>query len=104
MNTALIEGKNLSRFDPMIVATLKLNCANVETVRKAPKLIGIRNEQGEIYRVIGAHDMNQFLEAFVQLSDLCLDAQIYVSNCSTEEYYDAIFSTIWKIQSPNCSL
>jgi hypothetical protein len=90
--TALIAGRDVSIADGWIVAALELTEVDLKLVFRAPKLIGLRNEKGEIYRVIGTTGMSQFLEAFVQLSDLCLDVEIHRIVDSNERDFDAIFS------------
>ncbi|MYN00524.1 hypothetical protein GTP41_00270 [Pseudoduganella sp. DS3] len=90
MKTALLEGVTPAEFDKQITGNLLLESTTVDTVRKEKLLIGIRNEDGEIYRLIGATKHNSFTNAVEELEDLELvdelgDVEGTVEGC------DAIF-------------
>jgi hypothetical protein len=90
LKTTLLEGIKPAKFDKQIVANLLLENTTVEAVRKEKLLIGIRNEDGEIYRLIGATKHNSFTNAVEELEDLELvdelgDVEGTVEGC------DAIF-------------
>jgi len=54
-------------------------------------LIGVRNEDGEIYRLIGASKKNSFMNAVEELFDLGLVDELEDTE-ETKEGCDAIFS------------
>lgn len=91
MNTALLEGKKPAHFDKHIIGNLLLDVAPAAEVRDEPMVIGVRNEDGDIYRVIGAATLNSFMNAVEELFDLGLSDELE----NTEEQKDgcdAIFS------------
>ena len=91
MKTTLLEGKTPSNFDKHIIGNLLLNVANEEEVRKEKMLIGVRNEAGDIYRLIGATKVNSFMNAVEELFDLGLVDELQNTE-EPKEGYDAIFS------------
>jgi hypothetical protein len=91
MKTTLLEGKKPAHFDKHIIGNLLLDVAPVDEVRQEKMLIGVRNEAGEIYRLIGATKVNSFMNAVEELFDLGLVDELE----NTEEPRDgcdAIFS------------
>lgn len=90
LKTALLEGVSPAEFDKQITGNLLLESTTADTVRMEKLLIGIRNEDGEIYRLIGATKHNSFTNAVEELEDLELvdelgDVEGTVEGC------DAIF-------------
>ena len=69
MKTALIDGKHIANFDKNIIGNLLLNVATHDDVRAEKMIVGIRNEAGEIYRIIGATKLNSYMNAVEELSD-----------------------------------
>lgn len=91
LKTTLLEGIKPAKFDKQIAVNLLLETTTVDAVRKEKLLIGVRNEDGEIYRLIGATKHNSFTNAVEELEDLELvdelgDVEGTVEGC------DAIFS------------
>ena len=91
MKTTLLEGKTPAKFDKHIIGNLLLNVANEEEVRKEKMLIGVRNEAGDIYRLIGATKANSFMNAVEELVDLGLVDELQNTE-EPEDGYDAIFT------------
>jgi hypothetical protein len=91
VKTALIEGKKPAHFDKHIIGNLLLDVASVEEVRQEKMLIGVRNETGEIYRLIGATKLNSFMNAVEELFDLGLVDELQDTE-EPREGCDAIFS------------
>jgi hypothetical protein len=60
-------------------------------VLKEKMLIGVRNEAGEIYRLIGATKVNSFMNAAEELIDLGLVDELQDTE-EPKEGCDAIFS------------
>lgn len=61
MKTFLIERKQPAVFDPVLLCTSKMTPATLAEVWSENLVLGIRNEQGDIYRVIGVSTLQTFL-------------------------------------------
>jgi hypothetical protein len=91
LKTTLLEGKKPAHFDKHIVGNILLDVASEEEVRQHKMLIGVRNEAGEIYRLIGAAKLNNFMNAVEELVDLGLVDELQDTE-ELREGCDAIFS------------
>ncbi len=91
MKTALLDGKTPANFDKNIIGNLLLDVASTAAVRQEKMLIGVRNEAGEIYRLIGATKVNSFNNAVEELEDLGLVDELKQAEAPNDGY-DAIFS------------
>lgn len=91
MNTALLEGKKPPHFDKHIIGNLLLDVASPTEVREEPMVIGVRNDDGEIYRLIGAATLNSFMNAVEELFDLGLIDELEDTE-EPKDGCDAIFS------------
>jgi len=91
LKTTLLEGKKPAKFDKHIIGNLLLNVDTPDEVRKEKLLIGVRNEEGEIYRLIGATKHNSFMNAVEELFDLGLTDELQDSD-DIVDGCDAIFS------------
>jgi hypothetical protein len=91
VKTALLEGKKPAHFDKHIIGNILLDVASPEEVLKEKMLIGVRNEAGEIYRLIGATKVNSFMNAAEELIDLGLVDELQDTE-EPKEGCDAIFS------------
>ncbi|MFC0254104.1 hypothetical protein [Massilia consociata] len=91
MKTSLIEGKKPAHFDKHIIGNLLLDVAPLAEVQEEPMLIGVRNDAGEIYRMIGASTLNSFMNAVEELYDLGLEDELQDTE-EQKEGCDAIFS------------
>ena len=91
MKTALLDGITPAKIDQQIMANLLLNIATADEVRQEKLLIGVRNEAGQIYRLIGAAKANSYTNAVEELEDLGMVDELKDSD-GTEEGCDAIFS------------
>jgi hypothetical protein len=68
MKTMLIQGKQIAAFDKDLLQTL--NVSQVDTVIEDNEdlvRIGVQNEEGEIYRIIGANDVIDFVRIIAKL-------------------------------------
>ena len=90
MKTTLIEGKKPAHFDKHIIGNILLDVASLDEVREEAMLIGVRNEAGEIYRLIGATKLNSFMNATEELLDLGLVDELQDLE-EQKEGCDAIF-------------
>jgi hypothetical protein len=91
LKTTLLEGKKPAHFDKHIIGNLLLNASTPDLVRQEKLIIGVRNEAGEIYRLIGATKHNSFMNAIEELFDLGLVDELQDTD-STQDGCDAIFS------------
>ncbi|MES2149239.1 MAG: hypothetical protein V4508_05530 [Pseudomonadota bacterium] len=92
MKTSLLDGKTPAKFDKHIIGNLLLNVATPDEVRQEKMLIGVRNEAGEIYRLIGATKINSFMNAVEELFDLGLIDELQDTE-TPQDGCDAIFSS-----------
>ena len=91
MKTTLLDGKQPAKFDKNIIGNLLLSQGTPDEVRQEKMLIGVRNEDGEIYRLIGATKANSFMNAVEELIDLGLENELNDAE-GPQDGYDAIFS------------
>lgn len=91
MKTALISAEKKPQFDKEITSNLLLENAKEEDVRKETLLIGIKNESGKIYRIIGAPALKNYMNAVEELLDLGLVDELQDAEKSIDGY-DSIFS------------
>ncbi len=91
MKTTLLDGMTPAKFDKNIIGNLLLNVATPDEVRQEKMLIGVRNEAGDIYRLIGATKVNSFMNAVEELFDLGLVDELKDTE-APQDGYDAIFS------------
>lgn len=91
LKTTLIPGVAAPDFDQQITTNLLLDHVTPDEVRQQKLLIGIRNDDGEIYRLIGATKHNSFTNAIEELFDLELADELQDTE-GTREGCDAIFS------------
>lgn len=91
MKTALLDGKTPPKFDKHIIGNLLLSVASPDEVRKEKMLIGVRNDAGEIYRLIGATKLNSYMNAVEELADLGLVDELQDIE-EIREGCDAIFA------------
>ena len=91
MKTSLIDGKKPAHFDKHITGNILLDVAPLDEVQQESMLIGVRNDAGEIYRLIGATKLNSFMNAVEELIDLGLADELQDTE-EQKEGCDAIFS------------
>jgi len=91
LKTALVGDYDVPEFDQTIMTNLLVSVVELNIVRQEYKLIGIRNANQEIYRVIGATTDNQYLNASEELEDMGL-ADDLQENDREKNGYDAIYS------------
>ena len=90
MKTTLLDGVTPAQIDKHIIGNLLLNVSTPDDVRKEKLIIGIRNEDGDIYRLIGAMRHHNFMNAIEELQDLGLVDELQDSD-DTQDGCDAIF-------------
>ncbi|MEO6921363.1 MAG: hypothetical protein ABI171_20360 [Collimonas sp.] len=90
MKTALVGDKDIPEFDKDIMANLLITIVEEKLVRQEQMLIAVVNAKQEIYRVIGAADRKQFINAVEELEDLELSNELDETD-RAKNGYDAIF-------------
>ncbi|AIY40362.1 hypothetical protein LT85_1204 [Collimonas arenae] len=90
MKTALVGDKDIPEFDKDIMANLLITIVEEKLVRQEQMLIAVVNAKQEIYRVIGAADRKQFINAVEELEDLELSNELDEID-RAKNGYDAIF-------------
>ena len=90
LKTTLLDGVQPANFDKQITGNLLLDVASPEEVRAEKMLIGVRNEDGDIYRLIGATKVNSYMNAVEELDDMELVDELQDIE-ETREGCDAIF-------------
>jgi len=90
VKTSLIDGKKPAHFDKHVIGNILLDVAPLTEVQEEAMLIGLRNESGEIYRLIGATKLNSYMNAVEELLDLGLVDELENTE-DQEEGCDAIF-------------
>jgi hypothetical protein len=90
LKTALIDGVQIASIDSTIIGNLLLDQASIVSVREQALIIGIRNEAGQIYRLIGADRLASYLNAVEELVDLELVDELQDAH-SAKDGYDSIF-------------
>jgi hypothetical protein len=90
MKTSQLDGFKPAKFDKHIIGNLLLNVDSPDAVRQEKMIIGVRNEAGDIYRLIGASKLNSYMNAIEELIDLGLVDELQESD-GPQDGYDAIF-------------
>jgi hypothetical protein len=91
MNTTLIEGKSRAEYDATVLDAISL-------IPKAPHhqaaeqfLIGVRNERGDVYRVIKVWGMKEFSD-FIETFRVAGLKDEFAEAYGDKEGYDAVIS------------
>jgi hypothetical protein len=91
VKTALIERKQPAEFDASLLHSVELISDTPERVWSESLLIGIRNEYGDTYRVIGVTGLTELVHLLEKLHGLGCTRER--PNCAeTEQGFDAVFS------------
>ncbi len=90
MKTTLLDGMKPAKFDKQIIGNILLNQSTEDEVRQEKMLIGIRNEDGDVYRLIGATKLKSYTNAVEELEDLELVDELQDAD-GPQDGYDAIF-------------
>ena len=88
--TALIEGTNISTQDDVVMQAIEGEPTDLKIIKMQRMRIGIRNEDGAIYRVIGVEGITEFLDLIDQLTGLNYIDELQEKS-SARNGYDAIF-------------
>jgi hypothetical protein len=88
--TALIPGAAPDAIDSTILTKLDAEATDLRTVHRQNMKIGIRNQDGAIYRVIGTTGLDYFMEVIFELQRLKLVDELEIES-GMREGCDAIF-------------
>jgi hypothetical protein len=70
LKTTLIQGTQAATLDAVLLSTVAIAHDTLATVWNEKRLIGLRNEDGEIYRAIGTAGRTKFIHVIRQLRKL----------------------------------
>jgi len=70
IKTCLIDGKTIAEFDAELMQLIKCESTTMRQVEKEDMRIGIRNEQGQIYRAIGITGAELYGETCCDIEEL----------------------------------
>lgn len=90
VKTTTIGNLEHGTFDSQIMGNLLITTVDLDTIKKEEKLIAIRNEDGEIYRIIGTTGANKYTNAIEELVDLGLEDEL--EGKQPKDGFQAIFS------------
>jgi hypothetical protein len=76
MKTAVIKGTVPGAFDQALLASLKMTDTPDWSVRNETYLLGMLNERGEIYRLVGVEDLRSFVTMLNKLRSLRYTTEI----------------------------
>lgn len=91
MKTAVVEGAELGAFDKYLMSAMEMVDTPDWTVRNERYLLGMLNEKGEIYRLMGVADLRNFVSVLNKLRALRYTDQI-ADGGDAEEGFDTIAS------------
>jgi hypothetical protein len=91
LKTTLIEGMHRAQRDGILLRTVELIDDSTDIVWKEGKLIGLRNENGEIYRAIGIAGTTRFIYVLRKLRKLGCIRELADSN-ETDQGFHAVLS------------
>jgi len=88
--TTLIDHVSIGAADGKILEKLHAQVTEIHTVRQQRMVIGIRNHEGAIYRVIGVTGLPDFLEVIGKLTGLNMTDELEEAS-GPRQGYNAIF-------------
>jgi len=90
MFTTLMDGVRVSTRDDLVLQAIQAEPADLKMVRQQRMRIGVRNEDGAIYRVIGVEGIAEFLNLIEQFTELDYVDELEEKS-SAWKGYDVIF-------------
>jgi hypothetical protein len=91
LKTTLIQGTRAATLDAVLLSTVDIAHDTSATVWNEKRLIGLRNEDGEIYRAIGTAGRTKFIYVIRQLRKLGCTREIADID-ETQQGFHAILS------------
>ncbi|HEV7929395.1 MAG TPA: hypothetical protein VGP12_04595, partial [Nitrosospira sp.] len=91
LKTTLIQGTQAATMDAVLLSTVDIAHDTLATVWNQKRIIGLRNEDGEVYRAIGTAGRTKFIYMIKQLRKLGCTREI-VDIDETQRGFHAILS------------
>jgi len=92
VKTALIEGKQPSKIDGLLLDALDLVQVPAPAIRSEASLIGVRNELGDTYRAIGVTGTENFVDVMAALHLLGYKSAA-INDHEVQQGFDAVVCT-----------
>jgi phosphotransferase system IIB component len=70
LTTALVDNTDIASYNDQLMTNLLVKVQDITAVKKEKMLIGLRNSQGDIYRIIGTSGQQSFNNAIEELIDM----------------------------------
>ena len=86
----VLVGKKVADFDAQILEQIEAEVGTEKAVKAERMQIGVRNEDGDIYRAFGLTGFSEFMDAVSKLAGLGLVDELQKEN-GPRHGYDAIF-------------
>lgn len=91
LTTALVDNTDIASYNDQLMTNLLVQVKDISAVKKEKMLIGLRNSNGEIYRIIGTSGQQSFNNAVEELIDMEMTNEL--ENAKTpQDGFLAIFS------------
>jgi hypothetical protein len=91
LTTALVENTEIASYNDQLMTNLLVQIKDIDVVKKEKLLIGLRNNKGEIFRIIGTSGMQHYNNAIEELIDMEMTNEL--ENASgPQDGFMAIFS------------
>ena len=91
MNTTLIEEKTLADYDAIVLNAMNLIPSTPAPVSAERLLVGVKNEHGDVYRVIKISGLANFLAFIGKLRDLGFTDEL-AEAYGDKEGFDAVIA------------
>jgi hypothetical protein len=92
IKTTLIKNKTVAAFDSELLAHLEADETTMRQVEKTGRLMGIRNEQGQLYRALGIADFELYLDVMDMLENAGFINEL--EDQPSKKGYDSIFKRV----------
>lgn len=91
LTTALVDNTDIAPYNDQLMTNLLVKTKDITAVKKEKLLIGLRNSQGDIYRIIGASGQQSFNNAIEELVDMEMTNELEDAD-TPQDGFMAIFS------------
>lgn len=92
IKTTLIKGKTVAAFDNELLTHLEAEETTMRQVEKTGRLMGVRNEQGQLYRAIGISDLELYLDTVDMFERAGFIDEL--EDAPAKKGYDSIFKPV----------
>lgn len=91
LTTALVDNTDIASYNDQLMTNLLVQVKDISAVKKEKMLIGLRNSNGEIYRIIGTSGQQSFNNAVEELIDMEMTNELENAKAPQDGFL-AIFS------------